>query len=196
MKRVRIMPNGPLIDKEVKAIFGSKLLKTEDAVKQDPDLLEEIYVKDYDGKRVKVPRIVTVEDPDHEWDAFYFYTVPGKTAKYVLDNREGNPVTVYYPRGLAFIYYPFDKELEIWCYHEDLYNDTLLLTDRLEKIFPNINIEILPVWHDEYRARRESEQVCQNQLSVQQTPNINWAMILLIFITISLLLNIILIIKR
>jgi hypothetical protein len=203
MKKVRIIPTGPLIDKEVKAIFGSKLLEKEDAVKQDPNLLEEIYVKDYDDERVKVPRITTVEDPSHKWDAFYFYIVPGKTAKYILDNRKGNPVTVYYPRGLAFVYYPFDKELEIWCYHEDLYNDTLLLADRFEKIFPNINIEILPVWHTEYLERKESDQICQNQQQNQQSyvvsavpeeTKLNWTTVLLIFTL--LLLGIILIIKR
>jgi len=106
MKKVRITPTSSLIDKEVKAIFGSKLLKTEDAIEQDPYLLEEIYVKDRNNEWVKVPRVTTVEDPDHKWNVFYFYTVPGKTAKYVLDNREGNPVTVYYPRGLAFLLPP------------------------------------------------------------------------------------------
>jgi hypothetical protein len=194
MKKVRITPTGPLIDKEVKAIFGSKLLETTDAVKQDPYLLEEIYVKDYNGEWIKVPRIMTVEDPDHEWEAFYFYTAPGKIAKYDgSDGRKSSQLTVYYPRGLAFIYYPFDKELEIRCYHEDLYNDTLLLANRFEKIFPNINIEIFPMWHDEHHARKESEQTHQSQLSVQQTPNINWVTILLV---VSLLLNIILIIKH
>jgi hypothetical protein len=50
MKKVRIIPTGSLIDKEVKAVFGSKLLETKDAVKQDPELLEEIYVKDFGGE--------------------------------------------------------------------------------------------------------------------------------------------------